>query len=155
VGVDATSVRLRMNSAREVLSIERLISSLRHFPTPFGEIITRTCWRRPRGAIASLLSENSSKDLTVGHSPTQWSSRAPTLLVLVKLQSCFSKIIIERYRAMDTPDFMRCLLVRLEINLGDGLPEVLALGLGNIKLELGRSARAVGTSKRTSPPRRS
>jgi len=39
VGVDAKSVRLRMNSAREVLSIERLIFSLRHFPTPVGEII--------------------------------------------------------------------------------------------------------------------
>lgn len=56
---------------------------------------------------------------------------------------------------MDTPEFMRCLLMCLEIDLGNGLPEVLALGLGDVKLELGRSARAVGASKGTSAPRRS
>jgi len=55
---------------------------------------------------------------------------------------------------MDTPVFMRCLLSCLEIDLGDGLPEVLALGLGDVYLEFGRSTRAVSTSEGPGTPRR-
>jgi len=73
----------------------------------------------------------------------------------VNLESRFSMTItIERYCAMDTPVFMRCLLIRLELDLGDGLPEVFAMGCSDLKLEVGHLAGAVGTSKGASAPRR-
>ena len=56
---------------------------------------------------------------------------------------------------MDTPDFLRCLLMYLEVDLGNGLPEVFALGCGNVELKLGRRTRAVSTSEGTGTPRRS
>ena len=56
---------------------------------------------------------------------------------------------------MDTPVYIRFLLLYLEFDLGDGLPELFALNLSNFELKLSWQARAVSTSEGTGTPRRS
>lgn len=70
-------------------------------------------------------------------------------------QQTFKDHIIQWHCAMDTPGFMRCLFVYLKLDLGNGLPEGLALDDGDLGLDLVRGTRAVSTGEGTSAPGRS